>query len=578
MDNNANFNNMQFDPMKEQPINTQQSTNQSTQQFVQQPQSVSTMNVNQQPVQPQQPKKKINIKLLMIILVAAIVGVSSIMFIPKLLGNKGKNNSQETFEKSNSFWIQGSDYRYALFDIDGNQLTEFKFTYVNSFYNGVALVENENEEEGLISDSGKMIVEFGKYKYIIDHGAVYEMVDEEINEFLYNKSGEFIRELNKDIDKEIESLYEDEYSLILSGTNYKVINHTGKEILTMPISKDNNVYDPVANGIGNYTSVFYNNINYIIDDSKGKVLLTIPDSRHFCIKDVNEEKPNEFILGTCRISWNDELDYTFKLVRDGKIIYTKESDDYAVMVFEGNDVMYNNTYILDEKGNEAIKRFDSYKDFKNYTKTESSSEKVEVYVDGKLKETMDCESSRNGGYSKHGVYLLENCKGYGNANKIYINYDGTRINDKSYKMATPFDENGYASVNEVGRGTNYYLINLKGEKVSNYYTGYISYIDGTDNLYYGTNEDYTKTIFDTNGNEILTGNIFYSENNVITNNIYVAINNDNKYTIHDLTNRKDITVVDLKPDFRSHYFLTYNYRNGKTNYYSYTTGKLFYEK
>ena len=48
-----------------------------------------------------------------------------------------------------------------------------------------------------------------------------------------------------------------------------------------------------------------------------------------------------------------------------------------------------------------------------------------------------------------------------------MNADGTRINDKAYERAYEFDENGYASVSEDAK--NFYLINLKGKKVSDYY-------------------------------------------------------------------------------------------------------------
>ena len=109
--------------------------------------------------------------------------------VPKLFGNKGKQNVSDSLTESTSFWIRNNENLYAMFDINGKQLTGFDFTSVSSeFVNGTAKVKNKNEEYGLISSTGKMIVEFGKYDYISEHYAVYEMTDKEYNKFLYDSS------------------------------------------------------------------------------------------------------------------------------------------------------------------------------------------------------------------------------------------------------------------------------------------------------------------------------------------------------------------------------------------------------
>ncbi len=564
MNNNTNFNNMQFDPMTGQPIN-------------QQP---------QQPVQPQQPKKKVNTKMLIIIAVAVVIVIAGIIFVPKLFGNKGKQNVSDSLTESTSFWIRNNEDLYAMFDINGKQLTGFDFTSVSSeFVNGTAKVKNKNEEYGLISSTGKMIVEFGKYDYISEHYAVYEMTDKEYNKFLYDSSGKLVRQLDDEKDEDIESFIgEYTYALIESDYDYKVIDYTGKEITTIAIPEDDDDVDsPTANSDGNYVSVFYNNVSYIIDISKGKVLLTIPDSRHFCIGDVNAENSEEFILSTCNSSYGEEQNNGFKLVRNGKVAYSKEADDYASMKFKGNNVVYkdDDTYLLDENGNEKTKAsgYMIYKDYKNYIKqADGILNGAELYVNGTLKEKLKCNNIQ-GGYARHGVYLLDHCSGFGNGNKIYMNADGTRINDKAYERAYEFDENGYASVSEDAK--NFYLINLKGKKVSDYYANdrsaeKIYNIHGTTNLYHGTNEDGTTTIFEVNGKKLLTGKIIWSMTSTTADGEFVTVEKDNKYTVHNLLNGKDIVTLDSEPYMTSDYFTTSE--NSKTQYYSYTTGKLFYEK
>lgn len=576
MNNNTNFNNMQFDPMTGQPINQQS-----------QQQHMQNQNVNMYS-QPQQPKKKVNTKMLIIIAVAiaVVVVIAGITIVPKLFGNKGKQNVADSLTESTSFWIRNNEDLYAMFDINGKQLTGFDFTSVSSeFVNGTAKVKNKNDEYGLISSAGKMIVEFGKYDYISEHYAVYEMTDKEYNKFLYDSSGKFVRQLDDEKDEDIESFIgEYTYALIESDYDYKVIDYTGKEITTIAIPEDDDDVDsPDASSKENYVSIFYNNVSYIIDISKGKVLLTIPDSRHFCIGDVNEEKPEEFILATCNASYGEEQKDGFKLVRNGKVAYSKEADDYASMKFEGNNVVYedDDTYLLDENGNKKTKAngYIIYKNYKNYIKeADGILNGAELYVNGTLKEKLDCDNIQ-GGYARHGVYLLDHCSGFGNGNKIYMNSDGKRINDKSYQRAYEFDKNGYASVSEDGK--NFYVINLKGEKVSDYYSNNgtaekIYNVTGTENLYYGTNEDGTTTIFEVNGKKLLTGKIIWSMTSTTAEGEFVAVEKDNKYTVHNLLNGKDIVTLNSKPNMSVDYFTTSE--NSKTQYYSYTTGKLFYEE
>ncbi len=534
------------------------------------------------------PNKKFNFRILIIIAIVIAI-ITGGIFVFKLFSNTDNNEKQnltKSITASTSFWIRNNENLYAMFDINGKQLTGFDFTSVSSsFVNGTAEVRNRNNEYGLISSNGEMIIEFGKYDLISSQYAVYEMTDKDYNKFLYNSYGKFIRELDDEKNEDIESFVgEYTYALIESDYDYKVIDYNGKEITTITIPEDDDdIYSPTANSKDNYVSIFYNNVSYIIDISKGEVLLTIPDSRRFCIDDVNEENPTDFILATCNTSYGSEQKKGFKLVKNGKVVYSKEAGKYASMSFQGNNIVYedDNAYLLDENGNEKTKinSYVIYKDYKNYIRqADGVLNGAELYVDGVLKEKFDCDTIQ-GGYANHGVYLLEHCSGFGTGNEIYINSDGTRINDKSYQRAYEFDENGYASVSEDAK--NFYLINLKGEKVSDYYSNNstaekIYNVNGTDNLYYGTNEDGTKTIFEINGKKLLTGEITFSQVNSTAEGNFVIVEKDNQYTVHNLLNDKDIVILNTKPNMTVNYFTTSE--NHKKQYYSYTTGKLFYEE
>lgn len=517
-----------------------------------------------------------NKKLIIIIIVTAIiVAIMGIIFIPKLFNNKKSNNAIDSLKDSTSFWVENDKGLYAIFDINGRKITDFKYRLTDSdFFNGVSRVQNENDEYGLISSSGKMLVDFGKYEYISDKEAVYVMRDKDYNSYLYNSAGKLIKKLDED-EEVLSYVTEDTFALLKSSTEYKVINYNGEEIVSIPIPKNSrSIKDPVGTSKDKFVSIFYNDKNYIIDISKKKIVLTLPDSRYFCVNDINEENDNEFILNTCY----SDVESSYKFVRDGKIVYTKEEGSID---FKGNNVVYNddNNYLLDENGNEKINVNFSiiYKDYNNYIrKLKGSQNGAELYVNGTLKEKISCNNIQ-GGYAKYGVYLLGSCQGYGDNDKIYINYDGTRINDKSYKRAYEFDNNGYASVSEDGK--KYYLINLKGEKVSDYYSNNstaekIYNLKGTDDLYYGTNEDGTTTIFEINGKKLATGK---KNDTIVSNGVaYAIMEKDGKYTIRDLRKEKDIVTVDSKPSVYGRYFTTSS--NSKKQYYSFVNGKMFYEK
>ena len=78
---------------------------------------------------------------MIIIGAAIIVIVAGIVFISKLFGNKEKTNMSNSFADSSSFWLTNDEDLYALFDINGKQVTKFNYKYVGDFVNGAAYVK-----------------------------------------------------------------------------------------------------------------------------------------------------------------------------------------------------------------------------------------------------------------------------------------------------------------------------------------------------------------------------------------------------------------------------------------------------
>lgn len=488
--------------------------------------------------------------------------------VSKLLNNNDNSSNVSggvTSNAKNTFFLKNNDNKYGLFDREGNNITGFKFTYAKEMRKA-AVVTNENDEDGIIQSNGKMLIDFGKYKSIKQYGSLFVVKDKNSNETLIDSSGKTIKKLGPDT--RIHTYNEEVFLSLKTEKEYIYYNQTGKEFFR--IKNIDNIEVPRATTtVEGYMLIFYNNKNYIIDIESGKIEYSFENSKSFLIYDVNENNKNELLLGTNKNNGKEEI----KLIKNGKEIYSKETEKLTTLYFEDDIVILDDGigHVLDETGNIAFNSTKPYKDTKNYLKLLGDFKGVEVYVDNQLKTTLDCNYVE-AGYAKYGIYLLKACQGYGEGNRqVYFKYDGTRLNNEAYKYANSFLKNGTAIVTQDG--SNYYLINTKGEKISNMYKRIYAYIYNGFELYIGTNSDNTKTLFDSTGKEM-----FKAENTRVdftSDSAYATKINNNTYTVYDIRNNKDIVTVNSLPKYSDDYFITKE--NSKTQFYSYITGKMFHD-
>lgn len=511
---------------------------------------------------------KLNKRLIIIVLIVILIIILSGIFIIKIMDNSQNNNIITEIATSKAFWIRNKSLKSAIFDIDGNQITDFNYTGVSDFINETSIAKNEKNEYGIISSNGKAIVEFGKYKYISDEKAGYIAHDKDNKHYWFNKKGKLIRPL-ADNEKVNSFVSENTFALLSNEKEYQVINYLGNIITTIPIVE--NAKSPVVNSEGNYGIIFYNNINYIINIAKQKVLLTLMDQNSYCISEISKKNTNEFILNVCNNS-EKSAPYESKLIKNGKVVYSQKSNLWPTYLTynENNDCIFaegNDDYLLDSNGNKALK-IESliYKDAKNYIKKNGLN--LDLYVDGKFKETINCEIEA--GYAPQGIYKLNWCRDYDKGKTIFINYDGTKLNNENYVSAEPFK----SDVTDVlGLNGYHYLINSKGEKISQDYKKSIQ-IFPEYNQYIAYNEDNTYSLIDYDGKEILKGESIHVMSSG-PHSSYATIKNSDEYKVYDIQNKKTISIVNSYPSLGNEYFTTDS--NGKRQYYSYTTGKMFYE-
>lgn len=582
-------NNYSFDPMTGQPINQQQPTPNPTNMYSQQlMQPQQSFNTYQQPVQPtsKPPKKKINPKLLIIIAVASIVIIVGVIFVTKLFDNKEKNNMSESLTDSTSFWIRNNEDLYALFDVNGKQVTKFNYKYVGDFVNGSTYVKNVDDQYGIISENGKMIADFGKYSYISPITGLYEVRDESYNKYLIDGKGNVLYELKN---YEVKSYDSDSFFILEKEDTYHVLNYEGKELTSFPIDSDAD--SPITSERGDYVSIFYNNKEYIINPFSKKVINTFDSDKSFIIKDISE---NGTILLNSYSDWSTRDEpTTYKVVKDNKVNNLPE--ECTSISFDENDdnniVCQNDDgrFLLNDNYQKGIKISTNlyvnkvYSDNKGYAYERINSNNLVLRVDFVQNENtvkeVSCRELADSGYMANGLYVLEtknyldNCKGESGGAYEYYNTSGEKMFGRAFGSASAFDKNNLAIVNEENT-REYSLIDTQGKQVGNSYES-IKLHDYFN--YYIVMKDKMYGVLNEKGKEIVPCK--YSRIDITNNNYAKLKTSDSKNIIFDLSKGKEILSLN---DTESNVNLSKNYITtsfgGKTRYYSYTTGKLFYER
>lgn len=188
--------------------------------------------------------------------------------------------------------------------------------------------------------------------------------------------------------------------------------------------------------------------------------------------------------------------------------------------------------------------------------------------------SVPCRSLKETGFISNGLYVLgteydRNCGTYSYDYEFY-NSNGEKAFDKSFASAKGFDKNGHAIVSDDK--INYYLIDNKGNQISGLYSS----IALADNCYI-VSKNGKKGLLNKNGEEFVPCE--YSRIDILTrkNVQYASLREANsKYSVYDIEKNKELLSSDSKIDLQEHYMQTE--ANNKKQYYSYTTGKMFYEK
>ncbi len=556
-----NTNNEQItQPTYTQPQPMQQPIN--NQQYVQQPMNNNYVNAPNN-------KSKNNKKIILIVIAILIIILGVIAF---LYFKKDKNKNLEMdITYSTAFFIKNENDKYALFNDEGKQLTEFIFTSTSDFVNGTSLVKKD-DAYGIIDSNGKMTVDFGKYSYITTAAGMYKVHGEDYHYLLIDGTGKVLYDLE---DNDLDTFIGGYYSILeeKSTKTYKVLNYQGKVMTSFPIveSVDD---DPETNEEEGYISVFYNNKNFILNEKTGKEVISFNDDKHYCVNNV-EEDGKIITLNSC-VSWFQSQDKTYyKFIKNGKLYDLNDKCDSVY--YENGNLVCNKDYkkyLLDDNLNVGVDISNKiYVDNNTYAQNKDGSfNGVDFYNDGKVVKNVPCRNIKDTGYAEKGFYVLgtyysSSC-GTSSGTYEFYNSKGENAFGKSFTRVNNFDKNGLAKVSEDKE--KYYLIDTTGKKVS----------DDFDNItlsnnYYIVTKDNLKGILDKDGKQILECKYSNIEITEKQNKYYAKLSTtDSKYILYDINKKVEVLNLESSPNFYEHYILIT--KDNNKQYYAYN-GKLFYE-
>lgn len=387
MNQNNNYN---FDPMTGQPINQQPQRpmqNQSNINMYSQPQQPvqPTMNTYQQPVQLQQPKKKVNTKMIIIISVIIAVVIVGIIFVPKLFGSKGG--------------IIGND---NITDISAYELSEI-LDEINIFEDQYSFIANDNVKVHMIEENWNVILN-GKSdlkEYYVDV-RIYNSFDEVVNNSIYDDTK--MANINYEINTGNEVLF----SYLNSDGNIDVVTYAYKldnQILGFIVPWWLNNGEGLEINIEDAKKIIYNCKetistdkgydsaqdkimqygifgNYMIKDAE--MIKKIYNDAFYIARDYTDEKTNEFVSTNIEIRFNDTEDGLFNF--EGDITEEKKFDGFnllwdgvggqALVIMSKQDYKY---YLKIRKSIEFDAKIpsieESYKIFNSFFEKKVSNEK-----------------------------------------------------------------------------------------------------------------------------------------------------------------------------------------------------------
>lgn len=509
--------------------------------------------------------KKFISYIMIMFLVAIFVGI--IIFIYKVLTEEEKMLFDD-IKDTNAFFIRSSANYYALFNEDGEQLTEFIFTDVGNFYGGVAKVEDQNGREGIIKENGEYLVELSNID-IYGRYSLYEIDDNSSTDKIKNFKGEIISEgAYLDLDS---YAYGAMFSVTKKDANYQdiegaeIFNYAGISMDTINNIDDYNYYSYD----GSYVSLISNEKSILYNIDKAEKVIEVDGT--YCITDSSDKT---VILKSCSTWSNIDEKNLYRVIINGKEAYTSSSltqylsltEDGAVFARDRNSDYYN---LLDDNGEIKQDFIIGYQSGKNYIVEQNN--RLMFYKNNNRKNILDCASYYQNANDEYYIIKVDRyadgCKDDVNNRYTYYDLSGNPKSNSFYFVGR-FNDSNRAIVSTDNLEN--YIINDSFEVLGDPHYS----MREVGSMYIVWDEKHNQALIDKDGKVVESTVLTYSSySSTYDDDSYIAVEvKNNEYVVYNSkTGDKITTVTGKKISVNKHYFIVDN------NYYSYKTGKIFYE-
>ena len=516
---------------------------------------------------------------LIIGIIAGVLAVVGIIVAVILLMSGAAANVEILEEKS--FFLPDGDpentsSKYALFNENGDRLTEFEYTSASVMVGGYSAVVTTDREEGIINAKGKTTVGFGKYNTIISYGGLYVGS---------NDSG---RVLMTATGKKVSDLEEMDKVLAVSESYFSIVRHTeGKneiyDIKGNKVMDFNTTEDIETSLLADTVTVSYKGGLIVLNNKELKLVGKYDSGEMYHASSISDSG-NSIIL----VVGGEGSDFSkYALFRDGKV--TDYSDKCRRVYFgelykDGKSVASDQVYCTDSDYNARLVLSSGEVDSKDpnanhafsdteYVNVDKVNAKVNFYKDGKAVKTI------SGSYmsvATHGDYVsIRNYSG-GSAKVTLYDKNGNEIFSKTNVSSIDgLDMNENAVLYEYSNGNSVeYLVNKSGEKISKDYY----YISAMRNGYYravvGNSSNGKAALLDKNGKELVPANKYTRYEFGEENNVLFGIASENNY---DLLDSEYKVVAELSGDYILNVDPYIVVKRGNSRQYYSLSGKKIHE-
>lgn len=410
-----------------------------------------------------------------------------------------------------TFMIANDKKISALYNNEGEQLTEYNYKTYQEIEKFGYIVTNNKDQVGFMDTQGELTIPFGEYqtlraadkmlyatKKVEKEGKVENNIDHE-NLYVLNGEGEVLYSASKDLgirqlpdsDMNKQVINQSTLPIIIKDKQYKVLYQDGQEF----VSGEEEIVSAYQVGHGKCIVVNYKDYSAFYDfahDEKGK-LTEIDNIGNYTIVAVDPLEEKSAILydktAQSLIGINREEQKAFyEKIAINQVNY---DDMNNILLTHGNKTYI---YVL---GSKPIEITSYYKNGVNYLARAS-----QVYgphqIHGEqesVKELNDCQLYPTPYLIMKDIYpvYMKN-KGY-----VYYNFAGESVIKDVYLEAEPFDINGVAIVKKDDKG--YSLIDESGNVKTTKQYAQIKAIGSVYYAAYQKNGSYG--IVDESGKEVL---------------------------------------------------------------------------